>query len=60
MLHVLQYLSIACAFLLPWGVFGSVEAYRAGERKKFRRSGLLALVSLGVIGLTVGVAFALH
>ncbi len=59
MLYVLQYVAVICAFLLPWGILGFVDARKAGNLRKQRVYGILALVTVAVVGVTVGLAFAL-
>jgi len=60
MLYILQYLSVICAFLLPWGVLGSVQAKKDGDNRKLKLYGILAAVSLIVVGTTVALAFSLN
>lgn len=60
MLYILQYLSIICAFLLPWGILGFIQAKKDGSAKKRKLYGILAAVSVVVIGITVTLAFALN
>ena len=60
MLYILQYLSVICAFLLPWGVLGSVQAKKDGDSRKLKLYGILAAVSLIVVGTTVALAFSLN
>lgn len=60
MLYILQYLSIICAFLLPWGVLCSVQAKKNGDGRKLKIYGILAAVSIAVVGITVMLAFVLN
>ena len=60
MLYVLQYLAVICAFLLPWGVLGSIQAKKDGDPKKLKIYGILAAVSIVVVGVTVAWAFGLN
>lgn len=60
MLYVLQYLAVICAFLLPWGVLGSIQAKKDGDAKKLKIYGILAAVSIVVVGATVVLAFGLN
>ena len=60
MLYLLQYLSIICAFVLPWGILGSYQAKKDGDGRKLKIYGILAAVSIVVVGITVTLAFVLN
>ncbi|MBE6598368.1 MAG: hypothetical protein E7638_02875 [Ruminococcaceae bacterium] len=60
MLYVLQYLAVICAFLLPWGILGSIHAKKDGDGRKLKIYAVLAVVSIVVVGATVALAFALN
>jgi len=60
MLYVLQYLAVIAAFLLPWGVLGSIQAKKDGDQKKLKLYGILAAVSIAVVGATVALGLGLN
>ena len=56
----MQYLAVICAFLLPWGVLGSIQAKKDGDPKKLKIYGILAAVSIVVVGVTVALGLWLN
>lgn len=57
MLYILQYLAVICAFLLPWGVLGSIQAKKDSNPAKFRIYIILLAVSVIILGAVITMAF---
>lgn len=60
MLDVLQYLSLICAFFLPWLIVGTVKYAKARDKRKTAICVILIAVCAAVIALCVAVAFGIR
>ncbi|MBQ2725063.1 MAG: hypothetical protein IJF78_05085 [Clostridia bacterium] len=59
MLLILQYAALICAFFLPFAIGWTVQSARAHDRRRLVIAAVLLAVSLGVIGITVWLAFGI-
>lgn len=60
MLDALQYLSLICAFFLPWLIVGAVKYAKARDKRKTVLCFILLAVCAAVIALCVSVAFGIR